>query len=230
MVKQIKTVSYVELDADGNIMSESTTPPEKDVVTAKGQRGFKSADGKGMDEIKAMVEEEGWDILKHKKVAGKFVFIDPDMNAFITRHIGRIGLLYDQIKKKGVAEYVASSNPEVSTRQDLLDEKVIKISRAKLKEMTKEKDEKVEALNQRRTDLAVKIMSLSLKRGSSEHISLREQLHEVVDELKEMGAYETGSMSAVSHESLVQASIRGKALKKERKAKKEAKKRGSTFI
>jgi len=229
----------VLLDADGEIIVPDANRPKKAKAKQKieqpkksaKKRGFMAADGKGLDQIREMVSVEGWEIFKDKAkkgAAGKFIFVNADFDAFVIKHEGKIGLLYDAIDKFGIDTFIKNNTIETSTRQDMIDERRIKIARSVLKAQKKAQQEEVDKLNEQKTEITLKIMSTKLKRGSAEHMALREQLHEVVDELKELGAYGNVHV-AMSHEDIALAKKRGAALKKERKEKKEKKKRGQTI-
>jgi hypothetical protein len=195
--------------------------------TSKKKRGFAAADGKGLDEIREMVANKGYEIFKDKgkKGTGKFIFINGDHDAFVIKHEGRIGLLYDAIYKFGIEKFLKSNTIETSTKENMLENGRVKIARSVLKAIKKENQAEIDRLLEKKMEITLKIMNINLVRRSPEHLALREQLHKIVDELKALDGYEIGNPYVnMTNEELSLAKKRARALKKERKDKKEASK------
>jgi len=99
-----------------------------------------------------------------------------------------------------------------------------KLGKTKKAEFNKQ----IEELQEKKTDIVVQLMNMSLIKGSPEHKALREQLHNIQEELLSIPGFETWeqAMSHFSIEELRELRRLGEEKRAEKKEKKFAKIKG----
>ena len=132
---------------------------------------------------------------------------------------GDVGAMYESMKAAGVDKFVddhriAQVEPAVTA-----EERELNKSRKTVKHQGRQNGKLIEELEAKKSDIVVQLMNCAIKRGSPEHIALREQLYEVREQLIAIPGYKTfaDKLAGISSEEMAVLKQVGEAKKKERK-------------
>lgn len=121
--------------------------------------------------IQKVFEDNGYKIEKMKKTKHYSVTKgDANHHIYVNKPLKDF---YPELNEMGIIEFMLKYKMTEKTKT--------KKKNGKTKE--------VRELEKRRIKTTLKIMNMNMKRGSTEHLALREELHNIVDKLKELGVY-----------------------------------------
>jgi hypothetical protein len=153
---------------------------------------------------------------------------EKNFNKYIIKYSdGSEKYLFFKGGKKALKEYVTSYGIDDCLQHyeiEKLEGRKTNLKKAKKAEFNKQ----IEELQTKKTDIVLQLMNMTLIKGSPEHKSLREQLHNVQEELLSIPGFETWTqqMSHFSSEELRELRKLGEEKKADRKEKKIAKIKG----
>ena len=194
---------------------------------------FQSKSGKTFDDVRTLIGSD-YVLKRTTHNTKKFILTDVNSKEQYFGFKATMGDMHDEISKIGLDKFlkkyaIDSVEPKAGK---ITPKKIAKIEKAEVREFKKEKKISkitrkqnkllIEKLEEEKSEIVVKLLNMSLVRGSKEHKALRKKLDEKRAELAEVPGYTTFMEKSmhVSKDDLIAAKKRGEEIKKEKKARK----------
>jgi len=188
------------------------------------KKHFQSKSGKSLDDVRNLINKIY--ILKRCPTNSRkytLLNIHDDSEKYF-RFMNSVGEMYEEIKENGIEEFwkeykIDSLGVNGKNRKAIIEARTFR----KNKKKTRSDKKKIEELINKKHDVAVQLMNLSLKKGSKKHKELKAKLHALHAELLEIPEYETfeEKMKRVTIEEMMRLQKQGEKKKAEKKAKKK---------
>lgn len=139
-----------------------------------------------------------------------------------TYHIYYKGMakMFEEINNIGVVEFISKNDYEKVVVEKQRTKELALAQKKAEKEAKKSSKTKVNSLEEELVAITLKIMSL-VNRGTEEHMVLRDRLHEIYNELVELGLREPIGRKKITEDEISEAVAKGTRKRKVAKEKKE---------
>jgi len=194
---------------------------------------FQSKSGKTFSDVKSLFVD--YVVKRTTFNTRKFIVTDKDGNERYFGYKSTMGDLYNEVEKIGVEKFldkyeITDIEPKKGTQKEKKEKKEKKETVKVKKEKKKSNAKLIEKLEEEKTDIVLKIMNFKTKRGSEEHMKLRERLHEIRDEIIQLGGENSWEeqMKKMTIDEMIKAEKEGKEKKKKAKERKTKIRKGVT--
>lgn len=193
-------------------------------ITSK-REYFKAHGNIGFGEVKSLVAKSGFSIERTPYNNRKFVLTDKDNVQHLFNWAPHVKLLHEKISDLGIDSFLKKY--EIKSGANIVDQKTTerKKSQRQVKIEKRQNSSRIDEINTRITDITLEIMHYTTKRGSDKHKKLRDEMKALHEERRNLG-FERDSQAHANKEDMEEARKRGIEKRKERKAMREAKRKG----